>query len=332
MRNFTDIIELCITDTQGVNTIKTPLLVNGKPIDFVTAPANRIYSQKAITLPFLINGQRYTVARKGCRPKTTLRGTFSFPGETKYLIKFFDGEVRLCSQLISAETLPNERGGKIIATADSKVNYIYLLLQGAGGGGAGSSSSMCGVGGGAGAMQIACINPDESWEIYCGQGGVGGGGSSNGTNGEDTAAICISSSLIARGGEGGQFNKRGGIGGDTYASDNYMCHVILSANGAMGSEINSKGNGFAAVVSENYGDTDEDCSISFDGVDRASDAVGFHGGAGASSAFGKGGKGAGLAFNGGDADSYGAGGGGAGSSTPSKHGGVGGAGCIRIYY
>ncbi len=74
--------------------------------------------------------------------------------------------------------------------------------------------------------------------------------------------ICISSSLIARGGEGGQFNKRGGIGGDTYASDNYMCHVILSANGAMGSEINSKGNGFAAVVSENYGDTDEDCSIS----------------------------------------------------------------------
>ena len=96
--------------------------------------------------------------------------------------------------------------------------------------------------------------------------------------------------------------------------------------------INRKGNGFAAVVSENYGDTDEDCSISFDGVDRASDAVGFHGGAGASSAFGKGGKGAGLAFNGGDADSYGAGGGGAGSSTPSKHGGVGGAGCIRIYY
>ena len=46
MRNFTDIIELCITDTQGVNTIKTPLLVNGKPIDFVTAPANRIYSQR----------------------------------------------------------------------------------------------------------------------------------------------------------------------------------------------------------------------------------------------------------------------------------------------
>ena len=49
------------------------------------------------------------------------------------------------------------------------------------------SSSMCGVGGGAGAMQIACINLDESWEIYCGQGGVGAGGSSNGTNGEDTA-------------------------------------------------------------------------------------------------------------------------------------------------
>lgn len=332
MRNFADIIELCITDTQGVNTIKTPIMINGKPIDFVTAPANRIYSQKVITLPFLINGQRHTVARKGCRPKTTLRCTFSFPGETRYLIKFFDEEVRLCSQLLSTETIPNERSGDIIATADLKVNYIYLLIQGGGGGGAGSSSSTCGAGAGAGAMQIACINLDECWEIYCGKGGGGGSGSSNGENGGDTAASCVAASLIARGGEGGQFNQQGGNGGNTYATGNNLCHVILSTNGAMGSDVNSKGNGFAAVVSENYGDSEEDCAISFSSVDRASDAVGFHGGAGASSAFGKGGKGAGLAFNGGDADSYGAGGGGAGSSTPSKHGGVGGAGCIRIYY
>ncbi|MDE6604641.1 MAG: hypothetical protein K2K85_01285 [Clostridia bacterium] len=332
MKNFADIIELCVTDTQGVNAIKTPFLINGKPIDFVTAPANRIYSQKSITLPFLINGVRHTVARKGCRPKTTLRSIFSFPGETRYLIKFFDGEVRLCPQLLSADIIPNERNGEIVAASDLKVNYIYLLLQGAGGGGAGSSSSTCGAGAGAGAMQIACINLDESWEIYCGKGGVGGEKSSNGANGEDTAAICVSSSLIARGGEGGQFNQHGGIGGDTYASENDMCHVILSVNGAMGSEVNSKGNGFVGVVSENYGDIEEDCSISFSSVDRASDAVGFHGGAGASSAFGKGGKGAGLAFNGGDADSYGGGGGGAGSSTPAKRGGGGGAGCVGIYY
>lgn len=331
MSSAAEIFNACMRHVDGFNKITTPFFVNWEKVDFVTAPANRIYSLKAVQLPFMINGTRYSVARKGCRPQTTLRAEFSFPGQTKYLIKFSDGEVRLCGALHSVDTPIQSRSGDVIAAAELDVGYLYLLLQGAGGGGAGSSAGTSGAGAGRGALLIACIDLDSPWQIDCGAAGQGGGHSSNGGNGGNTTASRDGMLIIAGGGEGGQFDQRGGNGGVVNAPDNGSCHLILSVNGAAGSDVNGKGNGFSAVTSENYADNGENYVISFPEVERAWDAIGFHGGSGASSAFGEGGKGEGLAFDGGDAQGYGAGGGGAGS-TPARNGGKGGDGCIKFYY
>lgn len=331
MINATEVFNSCMRHTDGFNKISTPFYLNGAKIDFVTAPVNRIYSAKAVQLPFSINGARYSVAGKGCRPQTVLRAEASFPGQTKYLIRFGDGEVRLCDALISADTPMQSRTGSVIAAAELEIGYLYLLLQGAGGGGAGSSAGTSGAGAGAGALLIACIDLDRPWQIDCGAAGQGGGHSSNGGNGGNTVASRDGVTIIAGGGEGGQFDQRGGNGGVVNAPDNDVCHLILSVNGSAGSNVNGKGNGFAAVTSENYADNGESYVISFPEVDRAWDAIGFHGGSGSSSAFGEGGKGEGLAFDGGSAQGYGAGGGGAGS-TPARNGGNGGDGCVKFYY
>ena len=331
MTNISQILSECLMHSQGYNRIQSPFTVNGQSFGFVTAPSGKIYSRMAINLPFTINGISYPVARKGCRPQNIQRAQFSFPGETRYLIRFDDNEVRLCSYVYPSDTPVGNRTGDIIASSDLGIRYLYLLLQGGGGGGAGSSTAVSGAGAGAGALSIACISLEYVWQITCGVAGAGGGNSSNGQNGGNTIASANGISIVAGGGEGGQYDQRGGNGGTVIGAENEFCHIILSVNGAPGSNVNGKGNAFNAVSSENYADNGENFSISFSEVERAWDAIGFHGGSGASSAFGKGGKGEGLSNNGGNAESYGAGGGGAGS-TPARIGGNGGAGLIRIYY
>lgn len=331
MINIGELIKSCQLNTNGsFNQIDTPFFVNYTKIDFVSFVENKVYS-KFVELPFRINDVKYKVAKKGCRPSNILRYSKSFPYQVKYLIKFNDGELRICDANLDKNTPLSSRNGEILASLDEDIHYVVIVLQGAGGGGSGSGRSISGCGGASGALLVSCICVDETWEVVCGIKGNRGEKQANGGIGGNTYAICNDSFLIAPGGNGGFYNSRGGDGLLPISSDSARCACFLSLRGKNGGNKDSGGQNFDAISTPNYGDLNENLIISFPFNSAGEQAAGVNGGSGAASAYGSGGKGEYLSNNGGNANGYGAGGGGGGQGLPAL-GGYGSDGLFSIYF
>lgn len=316
---------------EGYTKIKTPILINGEHFHLVPHVSDKIYSADPIVAKFKVNGIIHSLAKKGYRPSLSIRYRGSFPNENRYLIRFDDGEIRLCEQMYSTDTAIEYRRGDIIGTCDENIHYAYILLQGAGGGGSGSGAFLGAGGGAAGALLVACVSLENRiWKFTCGSKGIGGETTKWGNKGGDTMAECGDYKMVAPGGNGGEYDGKKSTCELPICVDTDFCKCVLSVQGAMGGAPNGKGDKFKAVSGINYGHVSEE-PIKFLEVSEADVGFGLHGGGGGSSAFGKGGFGSAVSTVGGNGEGYGAGAGGAGQ-TIAKRGGDGGDGCIVIYY
>lgn len=329
MINIKEIIAATRKWEPGLTKINSPISINSEPYCFVPNAIDRIYSTDDYPLPFKINGISYKVARKGYRPGFNKRYSGSFPDKDKYIIRFNDGEVRLCDTICDINLDVSLRRGDIISSSKENVHFIYLLLQGAGGGGSGSSMGLGAGGGASGALLVVCICIDSIWTLKCGAKGLGGGGSTNGARGGDTLAINSNLTLNAPGGNGGEYDGKKSYGNLPISQESDKCHCILSVQGISGGAPNGSGDKFSACNAENYGLIGESI-LSFAQVPSADVGYGLHGGGGGSSAFGTGGFGSNYLNEGTPGNGYGAGGGGAGQGMP-KRGGDGCDGCIEIF-
>lgn len=284
---------------------------------------------------FNIHGNA-VLAEKGTRPNCNERYRSTSPAII-YLIRFTDGEVRICSEALAYDTPITSRTGVVIGASDENIQYMFVGCFGAGGGGSGGNAITSGVGGASGGAVFGCLAlehnnsnlPINTIPFTIGAGGNSVTGHNTGGNGGDSGLIVGGGSFIGAGGNGAD----SGNVGQPRASVNDGISFLIPlgvTNGAAGGGEDSSGKAVPITGTQNYAPEGENSSISYGGFSNSADG---RGGGGGNGPLGKGGNGPSGAGSGGNAGGItGGGSGGNFKAFGTTSSGKGGNGCVIIYY
>jgi hypothetical protein len=153
------------------------------------------------------------------------------------------------SVFAATETRVISTAGAGTWVAPPGVTSVQVALWAGGGGGGGTAASGNGGGGGAGggyAKETAfSVTPGVTYNFFIGLGGVGGTGTANALNGQDSM-FNASTTVLAVGGQGGRSLANGSAGGATTTGSTAIGDVVFhGGNGGAGTGTSGGGGGGA---------------------------------------------------------------------------------------